>query len=169
MKIRLMTIESLTPVQRTQLEAIALLESQRSLAGDVFGALHTLTSLPVSDIQGYAVLVHEVPRGIFVLKRRTLLPTWAEGCTATLHALMIDHRVQGAGLGRYCLQQLPELATSLWPELEQLMLAVDPDNHVAYELYKSLGWRDAGDAHRTSRGFERRMALRLPGRNEHAA
>ena len=166
MKSVLITLESLTPLQRKQLEAIELLDSQRSLVGDVFGALHTLTALPVSDIQGYALLVDEVPQGIFVLKRRTLLPTWAEGRTATLHALMIDRRFQGAGLGRYCLQQLPELATGLWPELEQLMLAVDPCNHVAQAMYKALGWQDAGNAHRTSTGFERRMVLSLTASSE---
>lgn len=160
MESTLMKYEALSDVQRERVLEIEVPAEQKILVGDVYGALHTLAAQPAADIQGYVLLIAEIPRGFFLIKRRSLLPRWAEGSTATLHALMIDHRFQGAGLGRKCMGMLPNLVRSLWPETAQIMLAVDPRNQAAYRLYKTLGWQDCGDADLTAAGFERRMVLR---------
>lgn len=153
--------EQLSPRQHDELLGIELSRAQRVLIGDIHGALHALGAKPVCDIQGYALLVDGIPRGFFLLKRRSLLPRWALGHTATLHALMIDQRFQRLGLGRRCVEMLPDLVRDLWPEVTQLMLAVNPDNLAAHSLYRALGWLDAGDADRSATGFERRMVLKL--------
>jgi ribosomal protein S18 acetylase RimI-like enzyme len=153
--------ERLSTLQRRQVLDIELLAEQKPLAGDAYGALHALTARPVCDIQGFALVVDDVPRGFFLLKRRSLLPRWASGQTATLHALMVDRRFQRLGLGRRCVKLLPSLARELWPEVTQLMLAVAPENQAAHSLYRALGWHDDGDADRSATGFERRMMLKL--------
>jgi len=160
MNIILIRHEQLSARQREQVLSIELLPEQISLVGDAYGALHALSARPASDIQGFVLVVDEVPRGFFLLKRRSLLPRWAAGQTATLHALMIDRRFQRLGLGRRCVELLPGLVRELWPEVTQLMLAVAPENQAAHALYRTLGWLDDGDADRSATGFERRMVLK---------
>ncbi|MFK3970570.1 GNAT family N-acetyltransferase [Pseudomonas sp. NPDC087358] len=161
MKSTVIRHEQLSPLQHQQLLEIELLSEQKTLVGDAYGAVHTLTARPACDIQGYVLLIEDVPVGFFLLKRRSLLPRWADGPTATLHALMIDRRYQGLGLGRTCVGMLPGLVRGFWPDIEQLMLAVDLGNLPARALYQSLGWQECGDADRTRTGFERRMVLSL--------
>ncbi|WP_133750571.1 N-acetyltransferase [Pseudomonas sp. LP_7_YM] len=164
MKSSLMKYQALSALQREQVEQIELQPWQKVVAGDIHGALHSLTARPLADIQGYVLLIDDVPRGFFLLKRRVLLPLWAQeapGTTATLHALIIDQRYQRRGLGEACLRQLPEQVLQLWPDIEQLMLAVHPTNQVARALYLSLGWREDGNATRTADGYETRMTRRL--------
>lgn len=161
MDLLLIRHEQLSTPQRGQLLDIELLAEHKPLVGDVHGALHALTARPVCDIQGFALVVDDVPRGFFLLKRRSLLPRWASGQTATLHALMVDRRFQRLGLGKRCMQMLPGVVRALWPEVNQLMLAVAPENLAAHSLYRALGWQDEGDADRSATGFERRMVLKL--------
>lgn len=161
MNSSLMKYEALSALQLQQVLQIDLRPEQKTMVGDIHGGLHALSARPVADIQGYVLLVEEVPRGFFLLKRRSLLPPWARGRTATLHALMIDRRYQGFGLGRTCLQKLPECVSNLWPEIEHLMLAVHPDNHPAIALYQALGWTFREDPATPAEGFERQMILKL--------
>jgi ribosomal protein S18 acetylase RimI-like enzyme len=110
------------------------------------------------------MLIDELPRGFFLLKRRTLLPDWARQqphLTTTLHALMIDRRFQGKGLGKRCLQALPGLTRELWPDTGQLMLAVDAGNHSVRGLYRALGWQELPEHEVVNAGFERVMRLKL--------
>lgn len=162
MESTLMKYEALSASQRSQVQQIELLDEQKTTFGDIHGALHGLTARPFPDIQGYVLLVEDVPRGFFLLKRRTLLPAWAQGRTATLHALIIDHRYQGLGLGHTCLRLLPTVVPDLWPEIEQLMLTVHPTNHAALALYQAAGWAFSDDTVIAAAGFERRMVRRLP-------
>lgn len=161
MKSILKKYETLSAVQRQQVLEIELLDEQKTLVGDAYGAVHALTARPASDIQGYALLIDDVARGFFLLKRRSLLPRWANGQTVSLHGLMIDRRYQGLGLGKSCLERVPDLVRELWPDTRQLMLAVDLGNTTAHALYRSLGWQDDGDADRVLSGFERRMVFKL--------
>jgi ribosomal protein S18 acetylase RimI-like enzyme len=161
MKMEVVGYAALRKVQRQELELIELPHEQKMFAGDIFGALNTLVSASEKDIQGFALLVDDTPRGFFLLKRGALLPPWADADSATLHALMIDVEWQGRGLGKQCLQQLPEVAKAAWPDIGKLMLSVDADNHVAIKLYTGLGWIDDGNAYRGRVGYERRMVLAL--------
>ncbi|TDV48191.1 FR47-like protein [Pseudomonas graminis] len=156
--------ESLSPTQQHQLLEIELLPEQIRHVGDIHGGLHTLTARPAADRQGFALLKDDIPRGFFVLKRRSLLPDWARDhaiVTTTLHALMIDRRFQGLGLGKQCLRALPELTQALWPDTEQLMLAVETGNHSARQLYLALGWQELPERNGDQPGFERLMLLTL--------
>jgi GNAT superfamily N-acetyltransferase len=164
MHFALTRYESLSPTQQRQLMEIELLPEQIRHVGDIHGGLHTLTARPVADRQGFVLLLDDIPRGFFVLKRRSLLPDWARDgarVTTTLHALMIDRRFQGLGLGKQCLRALPGLTQNLWPETEQLMLAVETGNHPARQLYLALGWQDLPGSDTGHASVERLMLLTL--------
>ncbi|WP_296261027.1 MULTISPECIES: GNAT family N-acetyltransferase [unclassified Pseudomonas] len=161
MKITLIKYQALSALQGQQVLQIGLPDTQKKMVGDIHGGLHVLSARPSSDIQGCVLLVDEVPRGFFVLKRRSLLPPWAQGRTATLHALMIDQHYQGLGLGKACLHRLPQWVSELWPEIEQLKLAVHPANQTALGLYQALGWTLIDHPATPAEGSELQMLLRL--------
>lgn len=162
MQTRLVDYHDLTASQRQQLGYLEVTQEQIQFSGDIYTALNTLLVRPSPNICGFALLVDEKPVGFFLLKRDNCLPHWAqEDLTATLHALQIDHREQGKGLGKACLQALPAALRLKWPDITQLMLSVDADNSAAIGLYTSQGWVDTGEAYRGRIGFERRLTLTL--------
>ena len=163
MEIELVCYQDLTGVQRQQLTHIKVLDAQKSYSGDIHGALNSLLVKATSDIRGFALVADRQSVGFLLLKRGIYLPAWADTDAATLHALQIDREMQGQGLGKACLQALPETTRRVWPDIKQLMLSVDDDNTTALGLYLSQGWVDTGEAYRGRIGYERRLALRLVG------
>jgi GNAT superfamily N-acetyltransferase len=161
MKTRVVNYQTLNEAQRGQLDGLQILPEQLPFSGDIYCALNTLLVRPSPEIAGFALLVDDEPVGFCLLKRGEFLPHWAAQDSATLHALQIDHRLQGKGLGKAMLQQLPEAARSLWPDIGQLMLSVDADNLAALHVYVSQGWMDTGEAYKGRIGYERRLALQL--------
>ncbi|MDP9784502.1 GNAT family N-acetyltransferase [Pseudomonas fluorescens] len=159
MTVQLVPYEDLTPLQCEQVTAIEIHADQIKFAGDIHGALHTLLSKPGPGVRGFALLVEEIPVAFLLLKRPPVLPAWANEHSATLHALQVDHRAQGKGYGKACLQALPAVARAAWPEIRGLELSVDADNDSAIGLYTRLGWVDSGEAYRGRIGYERRMGL----------
>ncbi|WP_046270662.1 GNAT family N-acetyltransferase [Pseudomonas syringae] len=162
MQTRLVDYHDLTAPQRQQLGYLEVTQEQIQFSGDIYTALNTLLVRPSPNICGFALLGDEKPVGFFLLKRDDCLPHWAqEDLTATLHALQIDQREQGKGLGKACLQALPAALRLKWPDITQLMLSVDADNSAAIGLYTGQGWVDTGEAYRGRIGFERRLTLTL--------
>jgi ribosomal protein S18 acetylase RimI-like enzyme len=156
---RLVPYESLNARQRRQVEAIEVHKEQIKFSGDIHGALHSLLSKPGPGVKGFALLAEDVPVAFLLLKRPPVLPAWANEHSATLHALQVDHRAQGKGYGKACLQALPEVARQAWPEIKGLELSVDADNTSAIALYAKFGWVDSGEAYKGRIGYERRMGL----------
>ncbi|AHG41843.1 GNAT family acetyltransferase [Pseudomonas syringae CC1557] len=162
MQTRLVGYEDLTPTQCQQLEQLEVTQEQTQFSGDIYTALNTLLVNPNPNVRGFVLLADERPVGFFLLKRGDCLPHWAqEDLAATLHALQIDRREQGKGLGKACLQALPAALKLKWPDITQLMLSVDADNSAAIGLYVGQGWIDTGEAYRGRIGFERRLVLTL--------
>ncbi|MGE8484472.1 MAG: GNAT family N-acetyltransferase [Pseudomonas sp.] len=159
MTARLVPYESLNALQRRQVEAIEIHAEKIRFSGDIHGALHTLLSKPGPGVKGFALLAEEVPVAFLLLKRPPVLPAWANEHSATLHALQVDHRAQGKGYGKACLQALPEVARQAWPEIKGLELSVDADNESAIALYAKYGFVDSGEAYKGRIGYERRMGL----------
>ncbi|WP_433736799.1 GNAT family N-acetyltransferase [Pseudomonas putida] len=159
MTARLVPYESLTALQRQQVEAIEVLPEQIRFSGDIHGALHTLLSRPGPGVKGFTLLADDIPVAFLLLKRPPVLPAWANEHSATLHALQVDQRAQGKGYGKACLQALPEMARQTWPEISGLELSVDTDNESAIALYARYGFVDSGEAYRGRIGYERRMGL----------
>ncbi|MCD5973079.1 GNAT family N-acetyltransferase [Pseudomonas quasicaspiana] len=161
MNTQVVSYETLNEVQRQQLDALEILPEQLPFSGDIYCALNTLLVRPSPNIQGVALLMDAKPVGFLLLKRGEFLPHWAVEGSATLHALQIDHRVQGKGLGKVFLQGLPQVARATWPDIGQLMLSVDADNLAALNLYVGQGWVDTGEAYKGRIGYERRLVLGL--------
>lgn len=158
-KIQVVNYKALTEAQRKQLDELEILPEQLPFSGDIYCALNTLLVRPTADIEGFVLLVDDQPVGFFMLKRGAFLPQWAANGSATLHALQIDRRVQGQGLGKAFLQGLPGAVRETWPDIEQVMLSVDADNLPAIGLYLALGWVDSGEAYKGRIGYERRLML----------
>lgn len=157
MNSRLCLYEELTPLQREQLREVEVHPEQIAFCGDVTSALHSLPAQPHAGIKGLALLSDEVPVAFLLLKRHPLLAHWADADSATLHALQVDKRVQGQGLGKACLSALPLMLKHLWPDIRQVMLSVSVFNTGALAFYLSQGWVEDGEAYRG----ERRLVLRL--------
>ncbi|SCW93303.1 MULTISPECIES: N-acetyltransferase [unclassified Pseudomonas] len=159
MTAQLTPYEDLTALQREQVSAIELHPEQIKFSGDIHGALHMLLSRPGPGVKGFALLAEEVPVAFLLLKRPPALPAWANEHSATLHALQVDHRAQGRGYGKACLEALPAVARAAWPEIRGLELSVDAENDSAIGLYTRMGWVDSGEAYKGRIGYERRMGL----------
>lgn len=159
MTIQLVPYDSLIPAQRQQVETIEILPQQKEFSGDIDSALHALRSNGNPGVKGFVLLSQEVPVAFLLLKRPPCLPHWADEDTATLHALQVDHRAQGKGYGKACLQALPHVARQAWPEINGLMLSVDAHNEAALNLYLKQGWVDTGEAYKGRIGYERRLVL----------
>lgn len=157
MNTRLCAYEDLTPLQREQLRKIEVAPEQIAFCGDIASALHSLPAQPHAGIKGLALLSEEFPVAFMLLKREPLLAHWAEPGSATLHAFQVDCGVQGLGLGKACLRELPRAIRQFWPEIRLLMLSVSPFNASALAFYLSQGWIEQGEAYRG----ERRLVLPL--------
>ena len=158
MHTRLCGYEDLTPEQRALLRGLEVQPQQIAFCGDIESALHSLPAQPHPGIKGFVLLSNEQPVAFMLLKRQPLLAHWAEADSATLHALQVDRRVQGQGLGKVCMHELSQTINRLWPEIRQLMLSVSPLNTSALAFYLSQGWVECGEAYRG----ERRLIFALP-------
>jgi ribosomal protein S18 acetylase RimI-like enzyme len=161
MKTRIANYQQLTTAQREQLDLLEIRPEQIRFSGDIYCALNTLLVRPNPDVQGFALLADEHPVGFFLLKRGEFLPDWAAPGSTTLHALQLDYRFQGKGLGKTLLQGLAAAVAEQWPEVRQVMLSVDADNIAALNLYLGQGWIDTGEAYKGRIGYERRLVLQL--------
>ena len=161
METRLVPYETLTAAQQQQLSALEVHPEQLPWCGDIYCALNSLLVNPSPGIKGFALLADEIPVAFLLLKRPPCLPHWADEHSATLHALQVDHRHQGLGLGKACLQALPIAARLVWPQIKALELSVDSANVTAMGLYLHAGWVDRGEAYKSTTAYERRLALAL--------
>jgi ribosomal protein S18 acetylase RimI-like enzyme len=162
METRLVPYETLSLVQKQQLDTLQVHPEQLAYCGDIYCALNSLLVNPNPDaIKGFALLADELPVAFLLLKRPPCLPHWADEHSATLHALQVDRGQQGRGFGKACLQVLPAAAKQAWPEIEGLELSVDTDNVAAMSLYLGLGWVDGGEAYKGRIGHERRLRWTL--------
>lgn len=157
MNTRLCAYEDLTARQLEQLQTLEVHAEQIAYSGNIESALYSLPAEPHPGIKGFVLLGDERPVAFLLLRRKPLLAHWAEADCATLHALQVDKRVQGQGLGKACLRQLPLAVSLLWPEIRQLMLSVSPFNTSALAFYLSQGWVECGEAYLG----ERRLVLDL--------
>lgn len=168
MNTRLCAYDLLTPEQRVQLHEVRVHAEQIAFCGTVESALHALPRQGHPAITAFVLLADDRPVAFLLLKRQPLLAHWADADSATLHALQVDERFQGRGLGKICLHALPEAVRQIWPEIRQLMLSVSPLNACALAFYLSQGWVECGEAYRG----ERRLVFRLPpaqGGHQHAS
>lgn len=148
MHVRLCAYEDLNADQCVQLRNIEVLPEQIPFSGDIVCALYSLPAKPHPGIKGLVLLKNEQPVAFMLIKRYPLLSHWAETDCATLHALQVDKRAQGQGLGKVCLRLLVHTLNQHWPEIRTVMLSVSPNNRSALAFYLSQGWHVSGEAYR---------------------
>ena len=159
METRLVPYETLSLVQKQQLDTLQVHPEQLAYSGDIYCALNSLLVNPnPGAIKGFALLADDAPVAFLLLKRPPCLPHWADEHSATLHALQVDRTQQGRGFGKACLHALPAAALLAWPQILGLELSVDADNVAAMGLYLAAGWVDSGEAYRGRVGYERRLS-----------
>jgi GNAT superfamily N-acetyltransferase len=161
MNTSLVAYSALTEQQAAALRLLQVEPEQRKACGDIDAALYILGNGRPDAVTGWALLVDQQPRAFLLLMRAPCLPAWAAPSAALLLSLQVDHRYQKQGLGTACLQALPGVVRSLWPDINQLTLSVDPANSAALMLYRAQGWTDRGSAHRSATGYERKLVLAL--------
>ncbi|WP_263260796.1 GNAT family N-acetyltransferase [Pseudomonas sp. RIT-PI-S] len=161
METLLVPHSALTRLQVEQLRLLEVEPEQLSACGDIASALYTLATTSADAITGWALLVDQHPRAFLLLMRAPCVPAWADPLAAVVLALQVDRQHQGRGLGKACLQALPDAVRRTWPEINQLTLSVDPRNTAALQLYRSQGWVDRGEAYRAKVGFERKFVFEL--------
>ncbi|WP_248732970.1 GNAT family N-acetyltransferase [Pseudomonas sp. MWU13-2517] len=162
METRLVPYETLSLVQKQQLETLQVHPEQRAFSGDIDCALNSLLVNPnPAAVKGFALLAEDRPVAFLLLKRPPCLPHWADEHSASLHALQVDRTQQGRGFGKACLLALPAAAMQAWPQIKGLELSVDRDNVAAMGLYLATGWVDSGEAYQGRTDYERRLRWRF--------
>ncbi|WBU52502.1 GNAT family N-acetyltransferase [Paracoccus sp. SCSIO 75233] len=62
-----------------------------------------------------------------------------------LRGVLIDHKLQGKGLGTEAMQALPAHAAAIYPEMRHIVLTVNLTNPAAYKVYKKAGFCDRNE------------------------
>lgn len=159
-------VSECTELSSAQIEKVRRLKvsaKQAEFGGSFEHSLDTCLRGSCETLRGYCFLQQGAFVGMVILKRPASSPHWVPADAVSLHALKIDWRLQGFGLGRKALELAARMAISSWPDARQLVLAVDADNTAAVTLYRRFGMQDSGPVYRGRIGHEHRMSKRFDG------
>ncbi|WP_282937327.1 GNAT family N-acetyltransferase [Paenibacillus sp. RC67] len=102
-------------------------------------------SLEDRDRYPVVILLEEEPVGFFVLHHSEEFRTLAGNKDALLlRAFSIDRNHQGKGLASKAMNQLPELVLNHFPQVNEVVLAVNESNSLAKRLYEKSGFHYKG-------------------------
>lgn len=83
--------------------------------------------------------------GFFVLHKGKNIQDFTANTNAmVIRALSINHLEQGKGYAKEAMQQLPLFVSEHFPEVNELILAVNFKNDSAKKLYEKVGFVDRG-------------------------
>lgn len=152
----------LGPDEREAVRELRISDDQVEFAGTIAAAIDLAAGSDERELVGLAIVApDEKIVGFLLLKRGAAAPEWVPEQAAAVNALRIDERRQGEGLGTAAMQAIPAWVVAAWPEVTQLVLAVDEPNTGAIAAYTNAGWIDDGARIRGRVGWERRMTLPL--------
>ncbi|MEM9477656.1 MAG: GNAT family N-acetyltransferase [Pseudomonadota bacterium] len=146
---------------RDRLSRCSVSEAQEDFGGTFAESIETWRTADPETTLGLAFTLGRDPIGITLLKRPPTAPEWVGPYAASLHGLKIATEAQGNGHGRSAFTLAIKAAQARWPDLRQLILAVDAHNAAALGLYRSLGMRDSGPVFQGRIGAEHRLELDL--------
>ena len=78
-----------------------------------------------------------------------------------LRAFSTDFRVQGKGYATKVLKLLPNFVRAHFPNVNEIVLAVNIENHIAKELYEKHGFIDFGERREGAKGELIIMSYRI--------
>ncbi|WP_042221263.1 GNAT family N-acetyltransferase [Oceanobacillus manasiensis] len=99
------------------------------------------------DTTRYPVLIltGTSPAGFFVLHEKEGVQPYSKNPKAILlRAYSVQSAYQGEGIAKKSIQLLPSFIAESFPQIEEVILAVNHTNEVAQQLYKKAGFRDTG-------------------------
>lgn len=119
-------------------------------------ALQDEAKMPVVIVAG------EKPVGFFILHTgagiASFYISWSEA--VLLRAFLIDHSSQGQGIAKAAMELLPGFVRIHFPELSEIVLAVNERNIAAGSLYLRTGFQDHGLRRNGAKGVQ--MVLQYP-------
>jgi RimJ/RimL family protein N-acetyltransferase len=135
---------SLCPLHRAQAHLVAeisLRPDQLRFAGTVQEALDE----PAERFDLHMIVYRQKPVGLFKIDRQYPLdyPFSTKGDLG-LRAVILDHRVQGKGIGKAAMGELSAYLPEHYPDANTLWLTVNQVNPVAIATYLAAGFIDTG-------------------------
>ncbi|WP_028552420.1 GNAT family N-acetyltransferase [Paenibacillus sp. UNC451MF] len=102
-------------------------------------------SLEDPDRHAVVILFDNKPVGFFVLHHSVEFQTLAGNRSALLmRAFSIDSKHQGKGFARSAMRLLPEFVSIHFPQMNEVVLAVNESNVLAKRLYEKSGFQYKG-------------------------
>ncbi|WP_010497143.1 GNAT family N-acetyltransferase [Paenibacillus elgii] len=120
--------------------------------------------LSLNDENRYPVVIlaGDVPVGFFVLHRGEVTAPFSDNPNAILlRAFSIDQAHQGRGYGKRAMRTAAAFVAEHFPGVEEIVLAVNEQNHMAKRLYEASGFRDTGRQRQGSIGMQYILSLSL--------
>lgn len=129
------------PIDRTNWEDVLTLRVKRDQRAFVPSPAESLAAAYIKPwdeaLDPYGLYLGEKPVGLFYLSYTpdSIDNYWIGG-------FMIDRRYQGRGLGRAAMKAILDFVVMTHPRCCVIQLTVEKENHIAQNLYKSLGFGD---------------------------
>ncbi|PUA36237.1 GNAT family N-acetyltransferase [Paenibacillus elgii] len=120
--------------------------------------------LSLNDENRYPVVIlaGDTPVGFFVLHRGEATAPFSDNPNAILlRAFSIDQAHQGRGYGKRAVRTAAAFVAEHFPGVEEIVLAVNEQNHMAKRLYEASGFRDTGRQRQGSIGMQYILSLSL--------
>lgn len=154
--IEMVTLKLLSEKYLKQLQQFELPEEQ-----------HQFTALPqeISDLTegqyGVMIMNHEEPVGFFLLHRTERVKEYSDNPHAMLlTALSINQIHQRKGYAKKGMLLLADFVKDIFPEIDEVVLAVNCKNIAAQNLYNNVGFTDTGKRKEGLKGEQYIMTLR---------
>ncbi|GAB5388652.1 MAG: hypothetical protein Alpg2KO_16200 [Alphaproteobacteria bacterium] len=139
--LKIHNLADLPADQIDQIEQLYVTPEQEIMGKSFTESLADWRELQGQHVLGYAISHSGQMIGIVLFKCPPASPDWvAPGC-ASIHGLKITHHWQGRGLGHLAFRLSVDQMKRDWPDVQKLVLAVDPDNHSALRVYKAYGMK----------------------------
>jgi RimJ/RimL family protein N-acetyltransferase len=130
-------------IHRKALNAFYLAEDQKQFTAMPIDALEKCEEDPRRN--PVVITVSNRPVGFFVLHAGENISDFTANPNAmVIRALSINQSEQGKGYAKEAMLQLPTFVATRFPEITELILAVNFKNEPAKRLYEKAGFQDRG-------------------------
>lgn len=130
-------------IHREALNAFELAENQKK-----FTAMPSVALKICEEDPGripVVIIASDAPVGFFVLHAGENIRDFTANPNAmVIRALSINQKEQGKGYAKEAMLQLPVFVSTHFPEINELILAVNFKNEAAKKLYEKAGFQDRG-------------------------
>jgi RimJ/RimL family protein N-acetyltransferase len=125
------------------------LEQYHLAADQIKFTAHPLDAILTCEIEkdrfSLLILSNDVPAGFFVLHGWEGIKSYSDNKKALLlRAYSINSTFQGRGIAKESLRLLPSFVKEHFPEINEIILAVNYKNFAAQHVYKKSGFIDKG-------------------------